>query len=50
MVDSGVAVDGCGREIAVESAVVCKLSAVEGFEELDRWFVEKCTAVPVGCR
>lgn len=34
MVDSGVAVDGCGREIAVESPVVRKLSAVEGFEEL----------------
>ena len=35
MVDSGVAVDGCGREIAVESPVVRKLSAVEGFEELE---------------
>ena len=35
MVDSGVAVDGCGREIAVENAVVRKLSAVEGFEELE---------------
>ena len=35
MVDSGVAVDGCGRELAVENAVVCKLSSVEGFEELE---------------
>lgn len=35
MVDSGVAVDGCGREIAVESPVVRKLSAVEGFEKLE---------------
>lgn len=35
MVDSGVAVDGCGREIAVETPVVRKLSAVEGFEELE---------------
>ena len=35
MVDSGVAVDGCGREIAVESPVVRKLSAVEGFEGLE---------------
>lgn len=35
MVDSGVAVDGCGREIAVESPVVRKLSAVEGFERLE---------------
>ena len=35
MVDSGVALDGCGREIAVESSVVRKLSAVEGFESLE---------------
>ena len=35
MVDSGVAVDGCGREIAVESPVVRKLSAIEGFEGLE---------------
>ena len=42
MVDSGVAVDGCGREIAVESAVVCKLSAVEGFEELEADRVTLC--------
>lgn len=35
MVDSGVAMDGCGREIAVESSVVRKLSAVEGFEALE---------------
>ena len=34
MVDSGVALDGYGREIAVDSAVVRKLSAVEGFESL----------------
>ena len=34
MVDSGVAIDGRGREIAVESPVVRKLSAVDGFEEL----------------
>lgn len=42
MVDSGVAVDGCGREIAVESAVVCKLSSVEGFEELEGDRVTLC--------
>ena len=35
MVDSGVAVDGCGREVVVESPVVRKLSAVEGFEGLE---------------
>ena len=34
MVDSGVALDGNGREIAVENSVVRKLSAVEGFESL----------------
>ena len=35
MVDSGVAMDGYGREIAVENPVVRKFSAVEGFEELE---------------
>ena len=35
MIDSGVAMDGCGREIAVESPVVRKLSSVEGFEGLE---------------
>ena len=35
MVDSGVAMDGRGREIAVESPIVRKLSAVEGFETLE---------------
>ena len=34
MVDSGVAVDGFGREIALENPVVRKLSAVDGFETL----------------
>lgn len=34
MVDSGVAVDGCGHEIAVEAPAVRKLSAVDGFENL----------------
>ena len=33
MLDSGVALDGLGREIAVEQSAVRKLSAVEGFEE-----------------
>ena len=42
MVDSGVAVDGCGREIAVESPVVRKLSAVEGFEGLETERVTLC--------
>lgn len=35
MVESGVALDGNGREIAVESSVVRKLSALEGFESLE---------------
>ena len=42
MIDSGVAVDGCGRVIAVESPVVRKLSAVEGFEELETDRVTLC--------
>lgn len=42
MVDSGVAIDGCGREIAVETPVVRKLSAVEGFEELESDRVTLC--------
>lgn len=35
MVDSGVAVDGSGREIVMEEPVVRRLSAVEGFESLE---------------
>lgn len=34
MVDSGVAMDAHGREIAMENAVVRKLSAIDGFEEM----------------
>ncbi|MCD8362532.1 MAG: hypothetical protein LUC98_06160 [Lachnospiraceae bacterium] len=34
LVESGVAIDGLGREIVVESSVVKKLSAIEGFENL----------------
>ncbi len=34
MMDSGVALDSCGREIVVGSSVMRKLSAVEGFESL----------------
>lgn len=33
MVDSGVAMDGCGNEIAVATPIVRKLSAVDGFEK-----------------
>lgn len=44
MVDSGVAVDGCGREIAVESPVVRKLSTVDGFENLETERVALCLA------
>lgn len=35
MVDSGVAMDAYGREIAMENAVVRKLSAIDGFEQLE---------------
>ncbi|MBO5153020.1 MAG: hypothetical protein J6C00_01530 [Eubacterium sp.] len=34
LVESGVAIDGLGREIVVDSSVVKKLSAVDGFEQL----------------
>ncbi|MBQ7678484.1 MAG: hypothetical protein IJT34_01355 [Butyrivibrio sp.] len=34
LVESGVALDGTGREIIVDSSVVRKLSAIEGFQEL----------------
>ncbi len=34
MLESGVAIDGLGREIVVENSVVRKLSAIEGFESL----------------
>ncbi len=35
LVESGVAIDGMGREIVMESSVVKKLSAIEGFESLE---------------
>lgn len=34
MVESGIAIDGAGREIVVGGSVVKKLSAVEGFDEI----------------
>ena len=34
LIESGVAIDGMGREIVIESSVVKKLSAIEGFESL----------------
>lgn len=34
LVESGVAIDGTGREIVVDSSAVQKLSAIEGFQEL----------------
>ncbi|MCR5251329.1 MAG: hypothetical protein K6E50_12045 [Lachnospiraceae bacterium] len=34
LVESGVAIDGTGREIVVDSSVVRKLSAVEGFSDI----------------
>ncbi len=35
MVESGVAVDGWGREIVVENSVMKKLSAIDGFDTLE---------------
>jgi len=34
MVDSGVAIDGLGREIVLENSVVKKLSAIDGFKSI----------------
>lgn len=34
LVESGVAIDGMGREIVIDTSVVKKLSAIEGFEQL----------------
>ncbi|MCR5278233.1 MAG: hypothetical protein K6E19_02220 [Lachnospiraceae bacterium] len=34
LIESGVAIDGTGREIVVDSSVVRKLSAIEGFADL----------------
>ena len=34
LIESGVAIDGYGREIVVDSSVVKKLSAIEGFDSL----------------
>lgn len=35
LVESGVAIDGAGHEIVIDSSVVKKLSAIEGFDKLE---------------
>lgn len=35
-IDSGVAIDGCGREIVIPEAQIKKLSAIDGFEETQK--------------
>ena len=42
LIESGVAIDGVGREIIMESSVVKKLSAVEGFETLHTNMASLC--------
>ncbi len=42
LIESGVAVDGVGREIIMESSVVKKLSAMEGFESLHSNMASLC--------
>lgn len=42
LIESGVAVDGVGREIVMESSVVKKLSAIEGFESLHTNMASLC--------
>ena len=42
LVESGVAIDGMGREIVIDSSVVKKLSAVDGFDTLKSDDVTLC--------
>lgn len=42
LVESGVAIDGMGREIVIDSSVVKKLSAIDGFETLRSSDVSLC--------
>lgn len=42
MVDSGVAIDAYGREIVIENTVIRKLSAVQGFDELETTKASLC--------
>ena len=42
LVESGVAIDGLGREIVMEASVVKKLSAIEGFESLKSNMASLC--------
>lgn len=42
LVESGVAIDGLGREIVMEASVVKKLSAIDGFESLKSNFASLC--------
>lgn len=42
LVESGVAIDGIGREIVIDSSVVKKLSAVDGFDSLRSGNVSLC--------
>lgn len=42
LVESGVAIDGLGREIILESSAVKRLSAIEGFDEITSDEVSLC--------
>lgn len=42
MVESGVAIDGYGREVVIDNGVVKKLSAIEGFESITTNNVSLC--------
>lgn len=42
LIESGVAIDGHGREIVLGSAVVKKLSAIEGYDELESEDISLC--------
>lgn len=42
MIDSGVALDGSGREIVIDTSIVKRLSVIEGFESLTSAQVALC--------
>lgn len=42
LVESGAAIDDLGREIVIDSSVVCKLSAISGFDQVTEDRVSLC--------
>ncbi|MCR5626464.1 MAG: hypothetical protein K6F99_04005 [Lachnospiraceae bacterium] len=42
LIESGVAIDGIGREIVIDSSIVKKLSAIDGFDRIESSNVSLC--------